>query len=70
MDSRCVYFCILAGAALMTVGLSGCGGGIQEGIEPDVDMTKAYPTPAKADMSGQGRPPKVKKYNKPDAPAE
>ena len=48
-------FCILAGAALMTVGLSGCGGGIQEGIEPNVDMTKTYPTPANADMSGAGQ---------------
>ena len=35
------HFFTLAGAALMTVGLSGCGGGgIDEGIEPNVDLSK------------------------------
>lgn len=58
-------FFTLAGAALMTVGLSGCtGGAIDEGIEPNVDMTKSYPPPAKADFGSMGRGAGPKKQAK------
>jgi len=57
-----LFFCTLVGVVLMTAGLSGCGGGgIQEGVEPNVDMTKDYSPSAKATLLVDKKPGKKKK---------
>lgn len=60
------HFFTLTVAALMTVGLSGCGGGIGEGIEPNVDLTKTYEPEIKAQMTTNKQPASSRKEVKTD----